>query len=164
MNIELRKLSISDTSNIVKWRNSPEVKKNLYSQEDVTEEQHIGYYHKYVETGRVSQFIIVADGIDCGTTFLKNIDQEKLEAEFGIFIGELEYRGKGISTIATKKIVDYGFNTLNLKRVYLTVFEDNIPAIRGYLKAGFTKTGLIDKGYCRNNVYYNIVEMSIENC
>ena len=161
MNVELRKLTLSDTSNIVKWRNSLEVKKNLYSQKDVTEEQHIDYFKKYVITNKIVQFIIVVDGVDCGTTFLKNIDEEKREAEFGIFIGEAEYRGRGISPIATQIIVDYGFNVLELKRIYLTVLEDNIPAIKGYLKAGFIKTGLIENGYCRNGVSYNIIEMAI---
>lgn len=163
MNIELRKLSLYDTAKIVKWRNSTEVKKNLYSQEDITEEQHINYYHKYVESGRIVQFIIVVDGIDCGTAFLKNIDNQKKEAEFGIFIGEPEYRGKGISTIVTQRLVKFGFNVLALRRIYLTVFEENIPAIKGYLRAGFAKVRLIEKGYCRNDVFYNIVEMSIEN-
>ena len=163
MNIELRKLSLLDTLSIVKWRNSIEVKKNLYSQETITEQQHINYFKKYVETGKISQFIIVADGVDCGTVFLKKINLEKKDAEFGIFIGEKEYRGKGISSIATQKAIDYGFDILGLKKIYLTVFEDNNIAIKGYLKAGFVKTGLIKNGYCRNGVYYNIVEMAIEN-
>ena len=162
MNIELRKLSLSDTSNIVKWRNSPEVKKNLYSQEDVTEEQHTNYYHKFIETGKIAQFVIVADGVDCGTTFLKHIDQDKKEAEFGIFIGESDYRGKGISSVATRKMVEYGFNVLELKRIYLTVLEDNIPAIKGYIKAGFKQTRVLDNGYSRDGILFNIVEMAIE--
>ena len=162
MNIDLRKLSLKDTVNIIKWRNSSEVKINLYSQENVTEKQHINYYHRYVETGRIAQFIIVADGVDCGTTFLKNIDYVKKEAEFGIFIGEANFRGKGISSVATKKTVEYGFNVIGLNKIYLTVFEDNIPAIKSYLKAGFIKTRTIINGYCRNGVFFNVVEMAIE--
>ena len=162
MEVELRKMSLSDTENVVKWRNSPNVKKNLYSQENITAEQHAGYFKKYVETGKIKQFIIVADGVDCGTAFLKNIDIDKKEAEFGIFIGEDEYRGKGLSPIVAKKVAAFGFNDLCLKKIYLTVFEDNIAAIKGYIRAGFKQTGKIENGYCRDGVFYNIIEMEIE--
>ena len=161
MNIELRILSLADTDNIIRWRNSPEVKKNLFSQDDVTKEQHIDYFHKYVESGKISQFIIIVDGVECGTTFLKNIDNIKKEAEFGIFIGEADYRGKGISSIVTKKMIDYGFSNLNLVKIYLTVFEGNIAAIKSYIKAGFKQIEFIEKGYCRNGIFYNIIKMAI---
>ena len=76
-NIRLRNLSLSDTANIVRWRNQPEVYQNLFTQQLITAEQHIAYYHKYIETGVIKQYVVeaVIDGqtIEVGTTFLKNI-------------------------------------------------------------------------------------------
>lgn len=53
MNVEIRKIVLEDTKNIVKWRNSPDVKLYLYSQEELTEEQHIAYFNNYIVTGKV---------------------------------------------------------------------------------------------------------------
>ena len=74
MDVVLRPITIKDTPNIVKWRNCNDVKKNLFTQKDITEDQHLKYFHDFIETKKVYQFIIVAEGNDCGTVFLKNVD------------------------------------------------------------------------------------------
>lgn len=161
MTVELRPITLEDTDNIIKWRNASDVKHFLFSQKNITKKQHVQYFNNSIKTGKVVQFIIVSDGIDCGTAFLKNIDPFLKEAEYGIFIGIPSFRGKGLSTIVTKRIIDYGFSFLGLKRIYLSVFKDNISAIKSYKKAGFIEQRIIEKGYKRVNVYYDIVEMSI---
>ena len=161
MEVVLRPISIKDTSNIVKWRNDVGVKSNLFTQENINESQHLEYFHKYIETKKVVQFVIVANGIDCGTTFLKNIDSVNKKAEFGIFIGEPSFRGKGIGSIAVSKTIAIGFNELQLDTIYLTVFSENRSAIKSYEKSGFVikKTG--DKHLLTNGLYVEITEMEI---
>lgn len=143
MKAHLRKIALSDTSNIVKWRNSEEVRKNLFTQDDLTEEQHINWFHNKVETGLCAQYIIEVieenASHDIGTTFIKNIDNNKKEGEFGIFIGEASFRGKHLSTAATKEMIRIGFEELGLTLIYLSVFADNVPAIMAYEKVGFCK-------------------------
>ena len=161
MTIDLRKITINDSEIIVKWRNSPSVKENLYSQDDLTIEQHINYFHKYIDAGLIHQFIIIVDDIPCGTSFLKNIDLASKRAEFGIFIGESSYRGKGVGKAVTKKTIEYGFKELDLKSIYLTVLKNNITALRSYETVGFKVTKTIHDGYSRNGVFFDVVEMEI---
>lgn len=162
MNIVLRPLRIEDTSNIVKWRNRDDVKKNLFTQSDITEEQHLNYYHDFIETKKVYQFIIVADGVDCGTTFLKNIDYINKRAEFGIFIGDPSFRGKGVGSFATSKTIEIGFNELFLNSIYLTVFSENKAAINSYKKAGFKIVNSDQKHFLSNGsfVYVSMMEIN----
>ncbi len=163
--ITLRPLTLADTSNIVRWRNQPEVYKNLYTQNLITEEQHVGYFHKYVETGLVRQYIIVAeiDGVptDIGTVFLKGIDRESRKAEYGLFIGELQARGKGFASAIASAALKVAFYELDLNRVYLTVFADNIPAIKSYEKAGFRKEGVLRQDFFDGEKYVDIICMGI---
>ena len=161
MIVELRKITLEDSEKLVKWRNNPRVRVNLFSQDELTVDQHINYFHKYIETGVVCQFVIVVDGVDCGTSFLKNIDYVSKKAEFGIFIGEDSFRGKGIGKTATLKTVEFGFESLNLEFICLSVLEDNYPALDSYKKAGFRVLRTIEKGYSRNNVDFNVVEMGL---
>lgn len=141
-NLYIRPITLDDTDDIVRWRNSESVKINLFSQIHLTPEQHIAYFKKNVETGKCYQFIIVADGESIGTVFLKNVDVKTKTAEFGIFIGELHARGKGYASRATRLILDYGFSNLFLNEITLSVFSDNIPAIKAYQKAGFLEKEL----------------------
>ena len=145
MKVSLRKITLQDTANIVKWRNSDDVRKNLFTQDDLTAEMHINWFHSKVETGLCAQYIIVVEDEtgthDIGTTFIKGIDNEKKEGEFGIFIGESSFRGKHIASNATSEMIRIGFEQIGLNNIYLSVFEDNIAAIKAYEKVGFTKYG-----------------------
>lgn len=161
MNIELRKITINDSENVVRWRNNPLVKANLYSQDDLTIEQHINYFHKYIESGLVHQFIIVADDVPCGTSFLKNIDLVSKRAEFGIFIGENDYRGKGIGKVGTRKTIEFGFKKLGLCSIYLTVLKDNVAAISSYEAVGFEIIKILKDDYSRNGISFDVIEMEI---
>ena len=165
--VKLRKLAESDTANIVRWRNSPSVKCNLYSQEDITEEQHLNYFHNVVETGKCAQYIIVVEdehgSRDIGTTFIKNIDRHSNKGEFGIFIGEESARGKGYAKYAISDIIKITLSDLKRHRIYLTVLEDNNTAIMAYEKAGFMYEGKLRDDYYRNGSYFSVITMGIIN-
>lgn len=157
--VTIRAISRDDTDNIVRWRNLPQVRKNLFSQAEVTRDGHLKYMETMVDTGKCRQFIIEADGHPCGTVFLKNVDLDKKEAEFGIFIGEADCRGKGIGTLAAKQILKYGFEILGLEKIQLYVFSDNTAAIHSYQRVGFKSEGTFS--HCRDGVNMEVTEMSI---
>ena len=78
-----------------------------------------------------------------------------LEKDTGAFIGNIELmdiadragelgiavtaamQDKGYGTEAVRAMVEYGMDTLGLRRVFLKVFPDNARAIRVYEKCGF---------------------------
>lgn len=163
--VSLRPLTLDDTEQIVKWRNLPSVKKNLYSQATLLPEQHIAYFHNVVSAGKCAQYIICVndDGkqMDIGTTFIKNIDRDSHKGEFGIFIGEEAARGKGYSVAATKQILDIAFRELNLNRVYLSVMADNNFAVKAYQSAGFSIEGTLRQDFLRYDGYVDIIMMAI---
>jgi UDP-4-amino-4,6-dideoxy-N-acetyl-beta-L-altrosamine N-acetyltransferase len=163
--VQLRPINIDDTDNIVTWRNMPDVKKNLYSQDELTPEAHLNWLRTKVETGQCVQFIIeILDAGSvkpAGTVFIKNIDHKNSKGEFGIFIGEREARGKGYAAEATRMILRHAFAALHLNRVYLTVFSDNMAAIRAYEKAGFLVEGTLKQDFLRYDGYADIVCMGI---
>jgi RimJ/RimL family protein N-acetyltransferase len=76
-----------------------------------------------------------------GNTSLMDINHINGTAMFGIVIGEKEYWSKGFGTEATKLILDYGFNILNLHNIMLGVFDFNKRAIASYKKIGFKEIG-----------------------
>ena len=86
--------------------------------------------------------IVLNDGDELiGNISLMSISPVYRSAELGIFIGEKEKRGNGYGTEAIKLLVDYGFNTLNLKNIMLTLDSENTGGYKCYLKSGFTEFG-----------------------
>jgi len=102
-----------------------------------------------------------ASGQAIGTTGLYLINWPGRRAQFRIMIGDPGSFGKGLGTAATRLIVGYGFERLNLETIYLGANEENPGAIRAYEKAGFSHDGVQPNFIYNNGRYYNAVMMSI---
>jgi RimJ/RimL family protein N-acetyltransferase len=96
-----------------------------------------------------------------GSTGLHEIDYKNRHAVFGIVIGEKEAWGKGYGTEVTALITGYAFETLNLNRVGLEVYEDNERGIKAYERVGFTREGVLRQAMYREGRYWNKIVMSI---
>jgi RimJ/RimL family protein N-acetyltransferase len=77
-----------------------------------------------------------------GRVGLEEISYQHCRASFGILIGEKECWGKGYGTEATRLTLDYGFHTLGLHNIMLSVSSANTAAIRAYARAGFRVIGV----------------------
>lgn len=98
-----------------------------------------------------------------GGAQLKNIDWKNRSAELGIFIGDKSEWGKGYGTNATQCLIDFGFNELNLHRLWLRVDQDNLAALKCYQKAGFVQEGIFRAEVFRNGCFHDSVVMSVLN-
>jgi diamine N-acetyltransferase len=58
-------------------------------------------------------------------------------------------------------LLQYGFNTLNLNRISLQVYHNNLRAIRSYEKAGYVHEGRKRQGMFQNGEYIDILLMSV---
>ncbi len=129
----------------VKWMNDPKVRKFARWEtprrvEDVKrwfEPQH----------GRVSWFIgfeiwYKKDKKPIGQVGLAWIDWVNGWANAFAYIGEPEYWGQGITTEATKLLIEYSFNELNLNKLHGGIIVDNIGSWSVAEKCGFKFEGI----------------------
>ena len=80
-----------------------------------------------------------------GSTHIGNVmyygyDSLLREAELGITIGVREYWGRGYGTDAVRTHLEYAFEELELRRMYLHTLTSNIRAQRAFENAGFRHT------------------------
>jgi diamine N-acetyltransferase len=90
-----------------------------------------------------------------------NLDWRNRCTEFGIMIGDKAYWNQGYGTEAVGLLVQHGFNTLNLNRIYLRVLENNPRAIRAYEKAGFIHEGRQRQAEFKDGHYQDFLVMSM---
>lgn len=160
--IFLRLMTAADTDLIVEWRNRDAVRKNFIYQELFTREGHENWVRTRVETGQVVQMII-CDAVTekpLGSVYIRDIDREHNKAEYGIFIGEDDARGRGVGTAAARLMLQYCFAEERLHRIYLRVFTTNLQAIRSYEKAGFVREGVLRDDVRINGEYRDIQWMA----
>ena len=107
-------------------------------------------------------FIVTLDSNKViGTVGFNEIDYINRTATLGIFIGDEEYRGKGVGTESVRLLLDFGFNYLNLHSINLNVMEYNERAQKCYLKCGFKEVGRKRQSKYINGKYYDTIEMDI---
>lgn len=63
--------------------------------------------------------------------------------EMGYMIMKEEYRGQGYAREAMQRILQFGFESMNLNRVEAVVAPDNLPSIRLLERQGFKQEGLL---------------------
>jgi len=80
-------------------------------------------------------------GTPIGRCLLFAINTIDRSAMLGIFIGEKDCWGMGYGKEATRLLLDYAFNLLNLHSMMLGAFSFNERAIRTYLSLGFQVIG-----------------------
>ncbi|MDE6567173.1 MAG: GNAT family N-acetyltransferase [Lachnospiraceae bacterium] len=163
--IVLRAITKEHTPLIVKWRNNPNVQHNFIFQETFTEEIHNAWMDSKVASGEVVQFIIYTkqSNMPVGSVYLRDVDLEKQKAEFGIFIGEDDARGKGYGRSAAQLICKYGFEQLHLHKIMLRVFASNVGAIRSYEHAGFVQEAYLKDEEKINGKFHDIIFMAMIN-
>lgn len=163
--IYLRPIAYEDTEDIVAWRNSDGVRKNFIYQGLFTKESHENWMRTMVETGKVVQMMICMTDTDkaVGSVYIRDVDMQHRKAEYGIFIGAEECRGKGIGSAAARLMIQYSFEQLKLHRLYLRVYADNRRAIGSYEKAGFVREGYLKDDVCIDEIYRDIVWMAVVN-
>jgi RimJ/RimL family protein N-acetyltransferase len=98
-----------------------------------------------------------------GFVLFKNLSPVFRAAEVGVRIGDENDRGKGYASAALKLALQYAWDTLNLRRVWLTVFADNSRAIASYRRAGFEQEGVMRQAAFAGGEWVDVVMMAALN-
>ena len=67
-------------------------------------------------------------------------DIERFSAELGYWLGE-PYWGHGVASAAVQLVTGYGFERLELQRIFALPFTRNPASVRVLEKAGYTREG-----------------------
>jgi len=177
--IRFRGVERDDLPTFVKWLNDPEVRQGILIHQPISQVREENWFEGMIKRPDDEQIMGIevllpdkrtglpsAQGGEedwklIGTTAFDNIDWRNRSSEFGILIGDKNYWNQGYGTEAVRLIVKHGFNTLNLNRIFLHVFENNPRAIRAYEKAGFVHEGRERQAEFKDGRYFDVLLMSI---
>ncbi len=161
--IYLRPLERADAPRIVPWINDPEVTHTLAMYRPMNLQNEEEFIAKVTNSEHDLVLCIMVNETDAfiGLTGLHEIDFKNRHANFGISIGEKAAWGNGYGTEATRLMVRYAFETLNLNRVRLLVYENNPRARRAYEKVGFKQEGILRQERFHDGRYWDTVTMAI---
>ena len=137
--IELKPMSLMESEIYRKMRNKESVRKWFKSKEIISKEAQEQWYKEYVGRNNDIMFSIFSkEGELVGGVSVYDIDQNKKEAEFGRLLIECKStEQKGMGVEAAEAISIIAKKELDLQILRLEVYEDNLAAIKTYLRSGF---------------------------
>ncbi len=164
--IRLRAVEHTDLPKFHDWMNDPEVIEGLSVYLPMSMEDEEKWFEKVLAgDAHTKPFAIeIQDGHgwrligDCG---IFNLEWSNRSAEFGISIGDKSMWNKGYGTEAVLALLQHGFETLNLNRIYLRVYSTNLRAKRTYEITGFVLEGTMRQGVYRRGKYADVHIMSM---
>jgi diamine N-acetyltransferase len=148
--VRLRLIENSDLITTLAWRNHDEARKWFKTSSELTFEQHQTWFNRYLSNDDDFLFVVEAEGKLIGQVSAYGIEWEKGVAEIGRFVVAPGYAGKGYASKALKALIQFCADSLDLKYLFLEVFEGNDRAIRLYKRHNFLEecryNGLIRMG------------------
>lgn len=164
--IRLRQIERADLPTFVAWLNDPEVRRNLAAYWPMSLAREERWFEEQAQRPVQEQPLVIEarQGESwkvIGNCGFHNLNWHDRNAEMGIMIGAKEEWNKGYATEAMQLLLQVGFETLNLHRLYLRVYERNTAALRAYEKAGFVYEGRQRQGNYDEGGYMDVLMMSV---
>lgn len=162
--IHLRALLLQDlTLNYLQWLNDEEVcRNNSHAIFPNTEAKVQAYFDSLHGQSQVVLAIIHTEsGRHIGNVALQQINWVSRNAEFAILLGDREYWSGGFGTEAARLIVQYGFQRLNLHRIYCGTLESNDAMKKLALKLCMKEEGLRRDAIYKDGAFRNITEYGV---
>jgi RimJ/RimL family protein N-acetyltransferase len=161
--IYLRPIELGDARFLCQGENDPVVREALFFALPVHLQREEEKIQQYMNSRESIVLTIVEKNSDTpvGQTAFFRIDYISRAAVFYLAILNPADWSKGFGSDATRIMVDYAFDSLNLNRIQLHVCAENAPAIKIYQKVGFVKEGVLRQAMYRNGSYCDFWVMGI---
>lgn len=160
--MKIRKIEATDLVSRVDWMNNPMVYKTMHFVPPISLENTRKWFESNLNnTKRFDAAFEDEDNNLVAFGGLTNIDYTVRKAEFYVFVNP-SMQGKGIGTSATRMLCKYGFDVLQLHKIYLYTNGSNVGAKKTYEKVGFVLEGvhreenIIAEQY-ENRLYYGLL-------
>ena len=105
--------------------------------------------------------VTLPDGTSIGVMAFLNYDVMQFKAELRKLIGNPKMRGKGLGKEATRLWIRYGFESLDLKKIYVNTLETNLANIRLNEELGFRVEGILRNEVFVDGAYRDVLRMGL---
>jgi RimJ/RimL family protein N-acetyltransferase len=161
--IHIRPLELFDITRTSKWLNDYDMSKIMgYLPYFNQQEQELWFNKTINDKSRFIFAICINDNNEhIGNVALGNVDYINRKAQFSIFIYDKKHRGKGYGKEATKLLLDFAFNRLNLHKVHLQTSRNFESAVKLYESLGFKLEGVLREDFFEGGIYSDKLIYSI---
>jgi RimJ/RimL family protein N-acetyltransferase len=148
---------------MVQFANNPRIAENLRDgfPHPYTREDGLQFINRFMNDDPVRIFAIEYDHQPCGSIgILPQEDIHRRSAEVGYWLAE-PFWGRGIATEAVRQIIEYGFRTWDINRIFACPYSTNSASQRVLEKAGMKYEARLIKAIWKNGKFLDELIYSI---
>ena len=161
MIVATERISQSDKASLRQWRNDPEVTRWGYSNHVIDEAEHNAWFDAMLVDASKVYWKIVVDGIAVGAIFLTSISDQGSTCEWGMYLADVDMRGKGVAQAACALSFRHAFTDLGMKAVKCEAVAQNEDAIGLYESVGYVRTGVQAAAVKRGDEMLSVVILEL---
>ena len=165
--VGLRAVEKADLSLLRDWRNIPEFRKHFREVRELSLTDQEAWFDSLQKTKHINYMFTIVD-LDSkkpiGAAGLLYINWIIRSADFSFYIGDdNKYIGDdGIANEATQLLIDYGFNNLNLHKIWMELYEFDKQKIEFFTKEFDFKQDAILRDNCfEGGKYWDSIIISL---
>lgn len=160
--VVLRPPSKSDLPLLLRWVNDPEIRGFVNQDFPTTESDEEAWLSSNSKKNQSNiVFVIVAEGKPIGVMGLHRINWRDGTATSGAMIGDKDCQNKGYGKEAKLLLLNYAFNTLNLRKICSQVLATNHRSIAYNRACGYKVEGVLKKHVFRHGWHQDLVELAV---
>jgi len=146
---------------ILKIRNEENIRKWMYTDQEISENEHFNWINKLKENNKMKVYAIMENGMEpIGAIYIVDIDNINKKANWGFYIGE-KYQGTGIGVVFEIMFIEYCFNNLGLEKINCEVIEGNTSVIKLHEGLFFQKEGFLRKNIIKNGERIGVILLGL---
>ena len=152
----IRPIESQDKDLILQWRNSERVRRNMYSDHIISEQEHELWFSRTLGDPAASFLVFQYEARPVGCISFTNIDRRHDRCTWAFYLGETAVL-KGTGSAMEYFALDYAFGRLKIRKLCCEVFVFNASVVRLHEKFGFAHEGRLIRHFMKNGVYEDIV-------
>ncbi|HVP39272.1 MAG TPA: GNAT family protein [Candidatus Saccharimonadales bacterium] len=160
--VRLRALEPADLGRSLLWVNDPEITRytgTLFPISSVEEDE---WYRSVLHDPAQRIFALETEGgRHVGNGGFRDIQTVARKAELWIYVGDKSRQNAGLGTAAIAELVKFGFERMNLHRIWVRVFAYNERALKAFQRCGFVPEGVLREDAYRDGRYHDTHVLAI---
>lgn len=142
----LRAIEEGDLEQLLAWRNDPRLRRFFREYRELSMTQQRGWFETKANNDpsiRMFSIIDLKNGELMGAAGLCYIDWVNRNADFSIYLGVDDlYIDEDFAPDAGRTLLKYGFDELNLHKVWSEIYSIDTPKQQLFFELGFTREGV----------------------
>lgn len=155
----LRSIADAELELMREWRNAPAVRANMYSQQEISREEHLSWWERIKSSADQKYFMYEIGGTPLGITAFNRINIHSRNSDWAFYASPTAPKGTGSNM--EYLMLEYAFNTLKLHKLYGEVLAFNTRVISLHQKFGFKVEGVLREQRKINDQFVDICMVGI---